>query len=78
MPMPMQWVKKDERGCTRQCGGYRKTKRDAHANAVGVLTCFHIKNEILGGHWPWENRPSSKPFRVGQYFDFTIINRVFS
>lgn len=50
-----------------------------HASEVGILTDFHIKSEILGGHWPQQNtdRPSSKPFRVGQYFDFAIINRAF-
>lgn len=42
------------------------------ASEVGVLGYFHIKNEILMDIGTAECRP--KPFRVGQYFDITIIN----
>lgn len=42
-----------------------KMKAGLCTNEMGVLIYFSLKNEILDGHWP---------FRVGQCFDFTMIN----
>lgn len=28
---------------------------NVHASEVGMLTYFHIKNELLSGHWPQQN-----------------------